>query len=77
MNTNQTVGSALLVIGAVIGIFAYAHRPIENLMDAFNRNGSLVLKPGAYYAALGLAALFVIGGIVRLAKKVAVEARKE
>lgn len=69
MNKNQTIGSTLLVLGAALGIFAYAHRPIEGFGDALTRNSTWVLKPEPYYGALFVAALFVIAGILRFVMK--------
>jgi hypothetical protein len=61
-------GAGLIVIGLVIGIFAYAHRPPDGFVDAMNRAGSWAFKPGVYYVVLFIAIACGLAGILRIAK---------
>ncbi len=62
------LGIILIVVALIIGFFAQSHRPVEGMMDAFQREGSWVLKPGAYYVFLFIAAMFGLFGVLRLVK---------
>ncbi len=57
-SSNVTIGSILIILGLGIGLFAYAHRPPDGLVDAMNRGDSWAFKPNIYYVIMFIAALF-------------------
>jgi hypothetical protein len=68
MSSTKTPGASQLVIAIGLGLYTYAHRPVEGLMDAMQRADSWAFKPSLYYLLLFISALFALSGILQLTK---------
>lgn len=62
----NTTGVVQIVVGIGLGLFAYAHRPVEGFIDAMQRADSWAFKPSIYYGILFIAALLALAGVLRL-----------
>ena len=71
----QVSGVVELVIGIGIFIWARAHSPNMGFGEMLTKADSFILKEPVYYAVLGIAALFAIGGIINVVKSLGADGK--